>query len=458
MKVLYVLPIDIYSGTEFQLQAIDIYRGIKCIMSVCKEDTEVCISAPPDQVSFYSSLLIDREIYPYAEYDSTQILAYDIVAFHDSEIGEELQCWDNGDYSQIRDWLAGELNDNKPQLYRISRSGSHMIFEHNFQGGLTEKAETALKTHYFNQTSMGCSQGPYYYPYGFLYRHVGQGPTNPMGFRYHKHTDCQNRQKNHKVIAVFGGGAARGYYVHDDEVFSYLLEAKLNDYCTEQNGLHFSVVNFGQPGYCILSELTAYLMFCNKLKPDIVITHSGVNDFLFGLQSDSYLLKQFDYTYLPKLEGWAQKIHGTGPVALERQNNAEYSEPHSIINAYYTRLIQFQNIVNGRGAIFIAGLQPTVFSKNAMSSREKLLLAVDQLSLGKRKDFSVIIKKLYEDYIQLIAHKKLENFADVHSYFGRFGREHSLFADDRHTYPSGDIAIAEYYFDYITRYVMTKIL
>ena len=53
-------------------------------------------------------------------------------------------------------------------------------------------------------------------------------------------------------------------------------------------------MNFGMSGFNQLDEMDQYIFFCKRLKPDIVISHSGFNDVIHGMLCEKSTLKNYD--------------------------------------------------------------------------------------------------------------------------------------------------------------------
>jgi hypothetical protein len=319
-----------------------------------------------------------------------------------------------------------------------------------------------LNTHIFNAIGTRSDNKFYYFPYEYLFRCTGMGPTNEFGFRLPDNTmQFAKRTPEHKVIALFGGSAGWSFYCLPNEMFSTLLEAKLNAFCrTHQLNCRFTVLNFSQHGNVCLNEIFNYILFAQSIKPDIVIAHDGFNDLLYGQMSDSYLLNAHQITYQHNLECWSEILHETKGIPLpdhfEPGSTKLRNFPRSAIQAYYNRLLQFQNMVTATGALFISSLQPMVFSKPNLSVVERG--RIEQYVRTKTCELAEAFNNmplLYQKYLQQLDNR-LSYFANTHEHFRQFGSDLTLFGDIMHTSPAGDEIVADFLVDYLARILFSS--
>lgn len=279
-----------------------------------------------------------------------------------------------------------------------------------------------------------------YFPYFHIHRSFGQGNTNELGFRFEDYESLKNPQDNKKLIVILGNSGANDVFCTHDEMFSTQLEKKL-----EKNYVDIvRVVNFSMPSALVLDEINIFNALVYNLKPDIVISHSGYNDFVHSLTNDKTLLHTYDLIYSNECEIIANKIYNKS----EFSNSPNYSKKdfEHIKNILIKKIIQFQQIVQSSGAKFIFGLQPALISKKALSSNEKNYLQRCDINLEHRH--YKIIFELYEDIAKELQ-KDVHNFIDFHKIFNKFGEEKFLFFDDVHTNNECNGIIAEIYANYI---------
>jgi len=410
------------------------------------------ISVPPESLEAYKQLLPGRNITPF---NTTLILQYPISVF--VEIGIPL----------INIWSQPLGEDIIKVIKSVEVIQAYVLGPYGrckrIRATPNEATNRLQDLQAFSRLSGKLDEGFYYFPYGYLYKHSGLGSINEMGHRIARNLlEYAERKKDHKVIAVFGGSAAFGIYLRDEDTFAFKLENKLNDYAVAKSSrVRFSVLNFSTPGAVVLNELLSFITFCHRIKPDIVIAHDGYNDMYYGQMSDMHLLSRFDITYQNNLEEWSQILHDSKKIPVTWQNtwpevnSPVINYPRTITNAYGARQIEFQSVTKSIGAQFIAGLQPMLLSKKVHSAQEKQIL---QYHLHgwygqqhKRMPF------LYEKYIAQNFFSELNFFINFHKLFEDLKINVSLFADMVHTSPDGDTHIAEIYFQHILKNNISKI-
>jgi len=144
-------------------------------------------------------------------------------------------------------------------------------------GPLDDSDYPHFDSHVFNRVGPRVDDNFCYFPYTYLYRLTGLGPTNPFGHRIREDLESfKTRSANTRLICVFGGSSAWSIYTFYEEMFSHQLETLLNEAMSKKgSALSFKVLNFGMQSNTALSEMMAYLLWAYPLKPDIVIAHDG---------------------------------------------------------------------------------------------------------------------------------------------------------------------------------------
>lgn len=297
-----------------------------------------------------------------------------------------------------------------------------------------------------------------FFPYQYIFRCTGMGPTDEFNLRRPPESEhLLERGPEHVVIAVFGGSAAWSMYALYEEMFSQLLEGKLNRRAAAC-GLKrtFHVLNFAQQGNVVINEMLNFLLMASRWRPEVVIAHDGFNDLVYGQISDRFLLNTWQLTYQSNLESWPALLHplpGTTGRSVQAAGNCDVRNyPRAILQAYLERVKQFETVCTSQGVRhFILGLQPTILSKKEMSDLEKvrterhLDTSTDKMAPAyKNTTF------LYEKLVPLMR-QRFSRIVDWPALFSAYGRESSLFGDVMHTAPAGDEIIAEGYAAYVER-------
>jgi lysophospholipase L1-like esterase len=290
-----------------------------------------------------------------------------------------------------------------------------------------------------------------YFPYGYLMRTAGIGVTDAFGFRIaHDYAPLATRPVDHILIAVLGGSSAFSVYCDDRRMFSAVLEHRLSEYeDLKERHIRVTVLNFGAPGHVVLNELTTYLLFVERLRPDFVIAHDGINDCHYGLINDPFLLGRHQIAYPDSMEKWAQILHGstdrdTSQAPFESSGHLRnLNSVTDVAKAFVARKRQFKRIVELGGGRFVWALQPAFFSKHGLSEREAL--GVESYTGQLYRDQAKQLPELFRLLSERVAHDANDIVVDLHRQFGKFGAETTLFADHVHLLPAGDAIVADIY-------------
>ncbi|MDD4505345.1 MAG: hypothetical protein PHE60_03100 [Sulfurospirillaceae bacterium] len=297
-------------------------------------------------------------------------------------------------------------------------------------------------------------------PYGFTMRHTGYGYINEMGFRIPKnYLNLKNREENHKLICFFGNSSCFSMRVRDNELFTNLLEQKLNSYFQENSiDKKVTILNFGMMGHLVLNEIYTYIAFAQELNPDLVFAHHLINDLVAGMTNDNLLLTKFNYNYLYLFEEWSLKLHKNN-IGLGKDFPARntLNSSQDIINAYYTRDKQFKSLVENNKSKYISVIQPASFSKKKLSEREKkgIELYINKLLI----DEEPFIKSMYCELIDILKDKhEYCDIIDLHTMFEKFDDKDSLFSDWIHTNANGDKVMSEFIFEHMLKHDLLQML
>lgn len=337
--------------------------------------------------------------------------------------------------------------------YRI-RHGQMLL-----QQGTRDALDDAhLDAHLFNRLSGGL-QGFYFFPYAYLFRNNGLGPTNEFGHRITASFDAlARRPASHKVIAIFGGSAGWSIFAQYEEMFAHRLQIKLNERSAAARlELEFTVLNLAQNGNVTLNEMLTYMLFCDRLRPDVVIAHDGFNDLAYGQATDSALLRH-GITYQTNIEHWGKILHDAQNVPVVDLNMVcpVQNAPPSILQSYARRQRQFQSLVQGQGGVFVAALQPTIFSKASNSPAERRAIEKQTAADSHYREIYKNMPLLFEKYVKMTPQLELTHFANLHAYFAAFDGSQTHFVDIMHTTPLGDELIAGYYDHFLAQHVMPR--
>jgi len=352
--------------------------------------------------------------------------------------------------------LAQSLPDNHPLgVYRFSFHHTYLRARMEpMRPGRLQDIYPHADAHIFNRLAPAGSEFWYYFPYGYLFRSLGLGPVNEFGFRVPGDLkSLSGRPARHKLICLFGGSSAWSLDCLTTEMFSTVLERRLNQWADETGrDIQFTVLNFGMHGHVVLNEILTYMLFVQKLQPDIVIAHDGFNDLQYGLTSDPGLLVREQICYQVNFEEWSQILHGTGehPTGRTPGDMLELrNAPQSSIKAYITRKRQFAALVSADGARFLWGLQPMLVSKSALHPDEQLYLRQENPYEKSFGGLYASMKQVYDLMIRNVPHIKFVDFINFDEYFKNLDGSECQFVDFIHTTPRGEEIIADLYYNYI---------
>ncbi|MGB0370735.1 MAG: hypothetical protein ACPGN3_05240, partial [Opitutales bacterium] len=298
-----------------------------------------------------------------------------------------------------------------------------------------------------NSSLSGLFERYHFFPYGYLFRDETVGPINEMGFRIPKDLSEYgvNRRENLKLVCLLGGSAVFSVNCFEFEMFSSRLEKRLNSYCQQHSlSTQFKVLNFGTPGCLVLNQTLHYILFVQKMNPDIVIAHDGFNDFLNGSTTDTFLLQNHAIAYAKRDHHLAEILEGSDQSEPKYEGYGEIRNyPGDIIEAYLERKGQLKQLVISSSSQFISGFQPLLIEKSQFTPSEKDALN-QQFQSHRFKDVLSRMEYLIETYHRLRIKKDWHddiNFEDLlHN-----NDDITLFSDIAHTTPKGDALIAEKY-------------
>lgn len=266
-------------------------------------------------------------------------------------------------------------------------------------------------------------------------------PITPLGHRIKTSFDFNlPRPHGEHIIAIFGGSTAQGVNVRYDDTFGHQLETLLNTHSA--NGKGYTVLNFALSGQMLTDEILSYLFFCDRLRPDIVITLNGVNDLTNALMSDSYLVNEWQFSYRYQDEARAAFLNSAGKNDAPPEQIHVKNSPHAVIQCYLQRLEQFASFVHMRGIRFISCLQPTIYSKSALSPLEQSMLSEGKQHIQLLHDiFQQKLPTLMDMLREPLAAMPFETI-DFHHIFKQYGSESHFFSDSIHFNAHGEEAVA----------------
>ena len=310
----------------------------------------------------------------------------------------------------------------------------------------------------FNRLSKSSDYGFYYWPFGYLFRHVKWGGVNSLGFRIDYDIDAILPEfEDSYRIAFLGGSTGFDVLVPDSGTLVKHLENQLNSDPDIQSkiGKKIKIFNLSQPGNLVLNQIMNFVQFGHLIKPALVVCHSAANDLCTMQMNDPVLVNSYAIGYPDVLEAWGKKIHNARDVPIDYQysdhNSADFRpakdrvSPSSIVDAYTFRVHQFSKLVQSLGVSnFVVGFQPWITSKRSRSASE------NEKRASYNPYYQTIyrnVEHLYENFSSMII-EKLEplHVANLHEHFCDLGPEVEHFGDTHHLLSAGNEEAARCYY------------
>lgn len=173
-------------------------------------------------------------------------------------------------------------------------------------------------------------------------------PHDYFGFR--NANDLYFERPTCRLVVMTGGSEAAGFS-HKTSIAEY-LEAILS----QRSGERFRVLNLAMNSYAVAGEINAYVQLAYHLQPDVVITHSGWNDFLYGMMVPTSFTK-LGLNYCIVLEYWLPRLHELKVYAGPDDWVFNEGGAAAVVDGYILALRKYRRIVEGNGGVFICGLQ-----------------------------------------------------------------------------------------------------
>ncbi len=317
--------------------------------------------------------------------------------------------------------------------------------------------ESYAQHNIFNKLSRNSDYGFYYWPFGYLFRHVKWGGVNRLGFRIdHELEDIKAAFPDHYRVAFLGGSTGFDVLVPGNETLVAQLEDCLNSDAEIRAALgkRVKVFNLSQPGNLVMNQIMNFIQFAHLIEPDLVICHSAANDLCTMQMNDPVLVNNYSIGYPDVLEAWGKKIHNADSVEIDYQfsdhNDSNFRpardrvSPTSIIDAYAYRAHQFNKLVKGlHNSNFVLGFQPWITSKEQLSENEK----------SRRVSYNPYyqqiyrnVEHLYKNYCGMIL-EKMEplKVANMHAHFKTLSSAVEHFGDTHHLLADGNREAANCY-------------
>jgi hypothetical protein len=320
--------------------------------------------------------------------------------------------------------------------------------------------ESFARKNIFNRLSRSSEYGFFYWPYGYLFRHVRWGGVNSLGFRIEDELeDVKAKHSSVYRIAFLGGSTGFDVLVPSEQTLVFHLESLLNTRRDLFGGKPVKIFNLSLPGNLVLNQIVNYVQFGWMIDPDMVICHSAANDLCTMQMNDPAMVRKYKIGYPDVLEAWGKKIHNAASVDIDYQFS-DHSDPNfrpakdrngpvAIIDAYTHRIKQFSNLVRAgeTQARFIVGFQPWITSKSELHPEEIIV----------RSSYNPYYQKIYKNVESMYSELSADivsrlngiDLANIHEHFRALDGSLRHFGDTHHLLGAGNREAALCYFNKI---------
>ncbi len=176
-----------------------------------------------------------------------------------------------------------------------------------------------------------------------------------FGFRNTKHNYDLKKDKNTILIVMTGGSECAGYS-HPN----YTILEKIKEGLQKSTSKNVVIINLCMNSYVLSHEIQSYIHLVYNMKPDIVITHSGWNDVLFGsLISKKFIDKGLIYNKW--IELWLEPLYKNLKEYPKKEDMFTVNKgfnSQTLQNAYLELINKYEKIVEANHGKLIVGLQP----------------------------------------------------------------------------------------------------
>lgn len=210
-----------------------------------------------------------------------------------------------------------------------------------------------------------------------------------FGFRNQSNIYFAERSEGEVLIMMSGGSECLGF-THPDETIIESLQKKLQ----ARSKRKVKILNLCMNSYTLANEINAYVALAYNLKPDLVITHSGWNDVMYGLLISKEFVKM-GLIYNKWQEAWLEKLYGSVKVPVPADSFAAFDATNADmqVDAYWDQIKKYQSIVSANGGKFMLGLQgynPIIADDNMAAPHRLAHALMARLQVGMTQGYHSI--------------------------------------------------------------------
>ncbi len=175
-----------------------------------------------------------------------------------------------------------------------------------------------------------------------------------FGFRNRNNKYFAQRGSDEALIIMTGGSECAGY-----SHFNSTIIEEIQSLLVAKTGKDIQVLNLCMNSYVLAHEIQAYVHLGYELQPDLVISHTGWNDVIYGLLLSQEFVS-LGLNYNKWQEHWLKPLYSK----VKNDANADVFGVHyvknsrSIIDGFERQIAKYQKLVVDNGGKFILGIQP----------------------------------------------------------------------------------------------------
>lgn len=190
-----------------------------------------------------------------------------------------------------------------------------------------------------------------------------------FGFR-NKHNQYFGRRDPNDILIVMTGGSECAGYSHFEATILEKIKLRLSA-TTDSN---IEILNLCMNSYVLAHEIQAFVHLAYRLKPNLVISHTGWNDAIYGLLLSQEFVS-LGLNYNKWQERWLKPLYSEVKQNPSGDVFGVYFDENKplIVDSFQRQITKYQKLVVDNGGTFILGIQPfnTVITPDSMQSLHK---------------------------------------------------------------------------------------
>ncbi len=164
------------------------------------------------------------------------------------------------------------------------------------------------------------------------------------------------KPENDFLIVMTGGSEAAGW-THERPIIERLEDILQNH--PKFEGIPVRVLNLAMSSHTLPNEINAFVHLAFNLHPDIVISHTGWNDMMFG-HSVPEPFKRLGLNYFAANVDWLPRLYALSTDSIISQwqyGDQDTEDVFIVVDSFLRNLEKYRTIAESSGALFISGIQ-----------------------------------------------------------------------------------------------------